>query len=101
MEPMILTFTRPVFIHYFYLRAHRPAEHFKEGMNVIQKNVRIYLKDEIVVQNSIILTAKEWLNVRPSAETEGHIGGIIGDRIYIDPGVDFDSLSVSFGSNLN
>ena len=101
MEPLVFTFTNPVFIHFFYLRAHRAGEYFKKDKNVIQKNIRIYLKGEIVVENSIILTNTEWVNIRPSAITESKIGGIIGDRLYIDPGVDFDSLNVSFGNNLS
>lgn len=70
-------------------------------MSVVQKNVRIYLGDKIVVENSVILTSQEWIHIRPSAETEGLIGGIIGTRLVIDPGVDFDSLYISFGANVS
>ena len=55
----------------------------------------------MVVESSVILTSQEWLNIRPSAETEGNVGGIVGDRLYIDPGVDLDSLHIGFGSNLS
>ena len=81
------------------MRLHQAPEFFKKDEKEVKiKKVRVYLRNKIVAENSVLLSSTEWLLLMTDELTQATVGGVIGDRLWIEGGCDFDSFLMSWGN---
>ena len=86
----IYAMDKPVSIDYFWLRLHRASNLYtKNEMDF--RHVQVFLGNELVADQTLMLVSDEWYLVRPT------YGELIGDRLVIDTGTDLDGFSMTWG----
>ena len=85
---MVYQFSKPVSIQSFWLRLHQAPQAYKE-VEFGTKLVQIYNGQMLVAQSVVYLWSDQWYLVTPKPNAQ-----VIGDKIVIQMGTDFDSLVI-------
>ena len=91
---MVISFDKSVFIKSFWLRLHQ-SDLTDEKPTSDFKYIKIFHNEKLIVSNTVLLVSFEWVCLVPDSKINLS-GGIIGNRIEIEAGVDFDSLYLTY-----